>query len=170
MLLETRKKATFIRKESEKKRRIMSSHNTNTYNNLLCLSTTTTLTTTTCVYLRTYQQKETYILSLQGRNKTNTKLESHCSTTSDILLRECSLYVCRYVCSGSAADVGSRFISNADPRYLPPLESVQDFLIKLDMKPCMHLVEISIFLLNLVIVRLTKIMNMPTKIGHNFRK
>ena len=25
------------------------------------------------------------------------------------------------------------------------LESVQDFLIKLDMKPCMHLVEISIF-------------------------
>ena len=25
------------------------------------------------------------------------------------------------------------------------LESIQDFLIKLDMKPCMHLVEISIF-------------------------
>ena len=25
------------------------------------------------------------------------------------------------------------------------IESVQDFLIKLDMKPCMHLVEISIF-------------------------
>ena len=71
------------------------------------------------VYLRTYQQKETYILSLLGRNKTNTKLESHCSTTSGILLRECSLYVC--VCSGSSADVGSRFISNADPRYLPPL-------------------------------------------------
>ena len=68
------------------------------------------------VHLRTYQQK-TYILSLLGRNKTNTKLESHCSTTSGILLRECSLYVC----SGSAADVGSRFISNADPRYLPPL-------------------------------------------------
>ena len=45
------------------------------------------------VYLRTYQQKETYILSLLGRNKTNTKLESHCSTTSGILLRECSLYV-----------------------------------------------------------------------------
>ena len=41
------------------------------------------------VYLRTYQQKETYILSLLGRNKTNTKLESHCSTTSGILLREC---------------------------------------------------------------------------------
>ena len=39
------------------------------------------------------------------------------------------------------------------------LESVQDFLIKLDMKPCMHLVEISIFSLNHVIVRLTKIMN-----------
>ena len=39
------------------------------------------------------------------------------------------------------------------------VESVQDFLIKLDMKPCMHLVEISIFSLNHVIVRLTKIMN-----------
>ena len=39
------------------------------------------------------------------------------------------------------------------------LESVQDVLIELDMKPCMHLVEISIFSLNHVIVRLTKIMN-----------
>ena len=43
------------------------------------------------------------------------------------------------------------------------LESVQDFLIKLDMKPCMHLVEISIFSLNLVIVRPTKIMNRADK-------
>ena len=39
------------------------------------------------------------------------------------------------------------------------LESVQDFLIKLYMKLCMHLVEIGIFSLNHVIVRLTKIMN-----------
>ena len=39
------------------------------------------------------------------------------------------------------------------------IESVQDFLIKLDMKPCIDIVEISIFSLNLVIVRLTKIMN-----------
>ena len=39
------------------------------------------------------------------------------------------------------------------------LESVQHSSIKLDMKPCMHLVEISIFSLNHVIVRLTKIMN-----------
>ena len=36
------------------------------------------------------------------------------------------------------------------------VESVQDFLIKFDMKPCMHLVEISIFSLNHV--KLTKIM------------
>ena len=43
------------------------------------------------------------------------------------------------------------------------LESVQDFLIKFDMKPCMHLVEISIFSLNLVIIRLTKIMNTANK-------
>ena len=43
------------------------------------------------------------------------------------------------------------------------LESVQDFLIKLDMKLCMHLVEISTFSLNIVIVRLTKIMNRADK-------
>ena len=42
---------------------------------------------------------------------------------------------------------------------VPTLESVQDFLIKLDMKPCVHLVEISIFSLNHVIIRLTQIMN-----------
>ena len=43
------------------------------------------------------------------------------------------------------------------------LESVQDFLIKSDIKPCMHLVEIIIFSLNLVIVRPTKIMNRADK-------
>ena len=42
-------------------------------------------------------------------------------------------------------------------RYI--LESVQDFLIKLDMKPCMHLVEISIVSLSNDLLRLTKIMN-----------
>ena len=39
------------------------------------------------------------------------------------------------------------------------IESAQDFWIKLDMKPFMHLVEISIFSLNHVIVRLTNIVN-----------
>ena len=39
------------------------------------------------------------------------------------------------------------------------LETVQDFVIKLGIKPLMHLLEISIFLLNNDIVRLTKIMN-----------
>ena len=39
------------------------------------------------------------------------------------------------------------------------LESVQDFLIKSDIKPLMHLLEISTVSLNNVIVRLTKIMN-----------
>ena len=43
------------------------------------------------------------------------------------------------------------------------VESVQDFLIKLDMKPRMHLVEISIFSLNKDLVRLTKIMNRGDK-------
>ena len=39
------------------------------------------------------------------------------------------------------------------------LDTVTDFLIKLGMKLCLHLVEISIFSLNNVTVRLTKIMN-----------
>ena len=39
------------------------------------------------------------------------------------------------------------------------LETVQDFLIKLGIKPLMHLLEISIFSLNNDIIRLTKIMN-----------
>ena len=44
------------------------------------------------------------------------------------------------------------------------------FLIKLDMKPRMHLVEISIFSLNLVIVRPTKIMNRADKIRPQFQE
>ena len=43
------------------------------------------------------------------------------------------------------------------------LDTVQDFFNKLDMKPCMHLVEISILSLNLVIARFTKIMNRADK-------
>ena len=43
------------------------------------------------------------------------------------------------------------------------VETVQDFLIKLDIKPLMRLLEISIFSLNNVIVRLTKIMNSANK-------
>ena len=39
------------------------------------------------------------------------------------------------------------------------VETVQDFLIKLDIKPPMHLLEISILSLNNDLVRLTKIMN-----------
>mgnify|MGYP006863846169 CR=1 FL=1 len=39
------------------------------------------------------------------------------------------------------------------------LETIQDFLIKLDIKPLMHLLEISTFSLDNVIVRLFKIMN-----------
>ena len=39
------------------------------------------------------------------------------------------------------------------------LETTQDFLIKLDIKPLMHLLKISIFSLNNDIIRLTKIMN-----------
>ena len=43
------------------------------------------------------------------------------------------------------------------------IESVQDFLIKLDIKLLMHLLKISTFSLNNVIVRLAKIMNRADK-------
>ena len=43
------------------------------------------------------------------------------------------------------------------------LQSFQDCLIKLYIKPLIHLLEISTFSLNNVIVRLTKIMNNPGK-------
>ena len=50
------------------------------------------------------------------------------------------------------------------------LEFFQDFLINLDMKPLMHLVEISIFSLNNVTVRPTKIMNRDNKNRTHFYK
>ena len=43
------------------------------------------------------------------------------------------------------------------------LETFQDFLIKLDIKPLIHLLKISVFSLNNDIVRLTKIMNKLVK-------
>ena len=49
--------------------------------------------------------------------------------------------------------------SNVKSQSACALETVQDFLIKLGIKPLMHLLEINIFSLNYVIVRLTKIMN-----------
>ena len=48
-------------------------------------------------------------------------------------------------------------------RRTPTVDTVTDFLIKLGIKPCMHLLEISIFSLNDVIVRPTKIMNRANK-------
>ena len=51
----------------------------------------------------------------------------------------------------------------SDGMYLFRLETVQDFLIKLGIKPLMQLLEISIFSLNSVIVRLTKIMKRADK-------
>ena len=48
------------------------------------------------------------------------------------------------------------------------LVSVQDFLIKLDIKPLMHLLEMSTLSLNIVIVRLTKIMNRANKYWAHF--
>ena len=50
------------------------------------------------------------------------------------------------------------------------VDAVQDFLIKLGIKPHMYLWEIGILSLNNVIVRPTKIMNRANKKGHIFRK
>ena len=50
------------------------------------------------------------------------------------------------------------------------LVTVTDFLIKLGMKPHMHLVEISIFSLNNVTVRPTKIMNRLDNNWAGFKK
>ena len=50
-------------------------------------------------------------------------------------------------------------LSDSRVSIMSRLESFQDFLIKLDMEPRMHLVEISMFSLNIVTVRLTKILN-----------
>ena len=44
-------------------------------------------------------------------------------------------------------------------QWAATIDTVQDFLIKLGIKPTMHLLEISIFLLNNDLVRFTKIMN-----------
>ena len=48
--------------------------------------------------------------------------------------------------------------------------TIQDFLIQLDMKPRMHLVEISIFSLNNVTIRPTKIMNRADKNWAHLKK
>ena len=47
--------------------------------------------------------------------------------------------------------------------YIYSIDTFQDFLIKLDIKPLIHLLEISIFSLNNLILRLTKIMNRADK-------
>ena len=44
-------------------------------------------------------------------------------------------------------------------KNLWPIKTVQEFLIKLDIKPLMHLLEISIFSLNNDFLRFTIIMN-----------
>ena len=59
----------------------------------------------------------------------------------------------------------SNKLSTSAPKggIISEIETVQDFLIKLGIKPLMYLLEISIFSLNNVILRLTKIMNRADK-------
>ena len=67
---------------------------------------------------------------------------------------------CRIDCSSdiSTCDINQQIVATILRRKCA-IESLHDFLIKLDMKPWMHLVKISIFSLNHVIIRLTKVMN-----------
>ena len=54
---------------------------------------------------------------------------------------------------------GTRYVRAIAARLTCRLETVHDFLIKLDIKPLMHLLELNIFSLNNDLVGLTKIMN-----------
>ena len=63
------------------------------------------------------------------------------------------------LCNLSSRDLLDNFILSDYLSGTAKLETVQDFLIKLDIKPLMHLLEISIFSLNNDLIRLTKIMN-----------
>ena len=75
------------------------------------------------------------------------------------------ILICRFQSeidvSEEATRVQFRFLNNSSSPYT--IESVQDFLIKLDKKPLMHLLEIYTFSLNNVIIRLTNIMNRADK-------
>ena len=55
--------------------------------------------------------------------------------------------------------LGSTYAENHSSAVQCAVETVQDFLNKLDIKPLRHLLKISIFSLNSDIIRLTKIMN-----------
>ena len=55
------------------------------------------------------------------------------------------------------------FLSSKHALMMEEFESAQDFLIKLGLKPPMHLFEMSTFSLNYVIVILTKTMNRADK-------
>jgi hypothetical protein len=85
---------------------------------------------------------------------------------------DCGVYNFRQHCAISALQISKKHFATFDifvkmklvsthwdamiATFVCRVESFQDFLIKLDMKPRMHLVEISIFPLNKVTIRLTK--------------
>ena len=83
-----------------------------------------------------------------------------------------SFFVCHIIYTEKVMYICDRILHTYmfNVRITYAIESVQDFLIKLDMKPCMHIVEISIFSVNLVFVRLTKIMNRADKNWAQFYK
>ena len=76
-----------------------------------------------------------------------------------------SFFVCHIIYTEKVMYICDRILHTYmfNVRITYAIESVQDFLIKLDIKLRMHLLEISTFSLNNVIVRLTKIMNRANK-------
>ena len=101
--------------------------------------------------------KNPYIddLSIKVIDKDETVIARTIIRTSDIMAQPDMEYVCQpFQMKGEIG--GNPVISlSANVR----LETIQDFLIKLGIKPLMHPLEISIFSLSNDIVRLTKIMN-----------
>ena len=70
----------------------------------------------------------------------------------------------RLIFSLGSSDLGSQTLQIIICRWNFGIDTVHDFLIKLGIKPCLHILKISIFSLNHVIVRPTKIMNNLLKV------
>ena len=102
------------------------------------------------IYCWSVKNSRNTVLLLKEKTKSSNwfcaDLSIH-TTTKVLLVCKCSVH--------------SVYSTSARTLYI--IESVQDFLIKLGIKPLMHLLEIKYFSLNNVMVRFTKIMNRADK-------
>ena len=100
---------------------------------------------------------------LQRHHHTSKPQQLIHSSSSEIALYNMSLYPSTihimYIESWNTTKRLSMWDNAFHDLGAPVVEYFQDFLLRLDMKPCVHLVETNIFSLNPFIVRPTKIMN-----------